>query len=143
VNTPFGTSLRRRPGDARPLWERIDAQVAERIEDALDAACLDLMVQVRRERGLPMPVATSAADRREFEELVGGLLDRLAVLKAELTPEQQRRMAPTRSGASRARAVTLQVALAKLLPDYWARFERLRIDFVNERRAGATSNPSH
>jgi hypothetical protein len=141
MSTPFGTSLRRNPDDPRRLWERIDAQIAERIEDALDSACLDLMVELRRSHDLPMPVATSAQDRREFDGLVGALLDRLGTLSADLTVEQQTRLAQpsTATPSARARALGLQVALAKLLPDYWTRFDQLRIDFANQRRAIATS----
>jgi hypothetical protein len=134
VSARFGTSLRRDADDPRRLWERIDAQIAERIEDALDSACLDLMVQLRRDRDLPMPLATSQQDRGEFEGLVAALLDRLGDLSAELTAEQQSRLP---HGLSRARSggLDLQVALAKLLPDYWIRFDQARIDFVNARRA--------
>jgi hypothetical protein len=133
VRARFGTSLRRDADDRRRLWERIDAQIAERIEDALDSACLDLMVQVRRDRDLPMPLATSPQDRGEFEGLVAALLDRLGALSADLTAEQQSRL-PLRS--SRARGdLELQVALAKLLPDYWIRFDQVRMEFVDARRA--------
>jgi hypothetical protein len=135
VRARFGTSLRRDADDRRRLWERIDAQIAERIEDALDSACLDLMVQLRRDRDLPMPLATSQQDRGEFEGLVAALLDRLGALSADLTAEQQSRL-PLRS--SRARGdLELQVALAKLLPDYWIRFDQVRMEFVDARRASS------
>jgi hypothetical protein len=144
MRTPFGTSLRRNADDPRRLWERIDAQIAERIEDALDSACLDLMVELRRAHDLPMPVATSARDRGEFDGLVGALLDRLGALTADLTAEQRTRLpqAPAATSSVRARALALQVDLAKLLPDYWTRFDQLRIDFANERRTAATSQQS-
>jgi hypothetical protein len=137
VSASFGTSLRRDADDPRRLWERIDAQIAERIEDALDSACLDLMVEIRRARDLPMPVATSVQDRKEFEGLVGGLLDGLGRLSAELTEEQRSRLAAALGAAPgpSGRALGLQVALAKLLPDYWSRFDEIRMEFATERRA--------
>ena len=79
MRTPFGTSLRRDPGDARGLKARIDALILERLEEAIDAASLDLLVRIRRAGGRPLPVAESSEDREEFLALVLAFLRRLDV----------------------------------------------------------------
>ena len=54
-------------GDARGLMERIQAQLRDRIEEAVEMAALKLMVDLRAAAGRPAPESTSAADRSEFE----------------------------------------------------------------------------
>src|SRR5207253_2797093 len=61
----FSTSLRRDPGQPRDLAARIEAELRERIEEAVDLACLDALVKWRRARGLPAPAADSVRDRAE------------------------------------------------------------------------------
>jgi len=140
VSQPFGTSLRRDPTDSRGLRERIDALILERLEEAIDSACLDLLVRVRQEHGLPPPVADSTADREEFEALVLAFLGRLeAVLAtgAEATDaDRSSQAAPTSSTrtADMGRLVAAQVRSAKLLPDYWQRFEAVKEAFTAEQR---------
>ena len=66
-------------GDARGLMERIQAQLGERIEEAVEMAALKLMVDLRVATGRPAPESTSTADRAEFEAgsraLLGSLRD--------------------------------------------------------------------
>ena len=48
----FNTSLRRDPGEPRDLIARVDAEVRDRIGEAVDFVCLDALVQSRQARGL-------------------------------------------------------------------------------------------
>ena len=125
--TPTLGSFRREPDDARPLWERIDAQVLERISDAVDAFCLEALVRSRRERGRPMPAADSVGDRAEFEALVAAFLGHLrTAVGSDLSRDQSAKVAAAEARAPAGgseRLLAAQVTLAKLLPDYWTRFE--------------------
>lgn len=114
-------------GDARGLLERIEAQLRERIEEAVEVAALRLMVDVRAQTGRPAPEGTSAADRSEFEAIMRALLERLheqyvADLPEDLRPRLAQAEAAATDGA--ARLLAGQVFLARQLPDYWQRFER-------------------
>ncbi|MBI1846272.1 MAG: hypothetical protein HYR86_04785 [Candidatus Rokubacteria bacterium] len=139
----FGTSIRRDPSQPARLAARIDAEVRDRIEEAVDFVCLDVMVQARRGRGVPAPAADSAADRAEFEADVTAFLERL---ERDLTAAVaiERRVALTAAGRAasepRACAFAVQVALAKELPDYWPRFDETRERHAAERLAGAVSS---
>ncbi len=131
MSNPFGTSLRRDPADPRGLRARIDALILERLEDAIDSACLDLLVELRRERNLPLPVADSAEDRTEFHGLAAAFLERLAVaITSRLTAEQRARLSPARpeEGDEARRLIALQVSLSKLVPDYWQQFEAVKAE---------------
>lgn len=122
----FSTSLRRDPGQPADLAARLDAQLRERLEDAVDFVCLDAMVARRRARGLPPPAADSAPDREEFGQSVRAFLEHLgASVAAGLTPEQTRKVEAARTGAGdeTSRLLAVQVVLARELPDYWQRFE--------------------
>jgi hypothetical protein len=118
---------RREPAD---LASRIEAELRSRIEDAVDMACLDAMVKARQAAGAPPPAVDSPRDREEYTARVRALLERLgAELTRALTPEQRRRLqpaAPGAGGSAEERAMALQVALARALPDYWQRFDDLR-----------------
>jgi len=122
--------FRTRPGQIRDLLSLVDAEVRERIEEAVDFVSLDVIVQNRRARGLRAPAADNADDRREFEAGVTAFLERLTTdLTKGLSPEQQRKLEDTTSRAGNdrvARLVAIQVALAKQLPDYWQQFEAIR-----------------
>lgn len=114
-------------GDARGLLERIEAQLRERIEEALEMAALKLMVDVRAQTGRPAPEDTSAADRAEFETITRALLTRLhEQFVAELTDDMRERLEQVQAAVSDppARSLAGQVFLARQLPDYWQRFER-------------------
>lgn len=127
-------------GDARGLLERIEAQLRERIEEAVEIAALKLMVDARAQAGRPAPESTSVADRGEFETTTRALLDRLrerflAELPVELRPRYEQAEAAVADAA--ARPLAGQVFLARQLPDYWQRFERYQQDDAREWLAGA------
>jgi len=127
-------------GDARGLIERIEAQLRERIEEAIEMAALKLMVDTRARTGRPAPESTSAADRTEFETTARALLDRLrARFLAELPADPRSRYQQIESAVidEAARPLAGQVFLARHLPDYWQRFERYQQEDAEERLADA------
>jgi hypothetical protein len=143
----FSTSLRRDPGQARDLRSRIDAQLVERIEEAVDFVCLDALVESRRAHHLADPVADSAEDRAEFENGVRAFLEHLErSLLPALTPEQRRHVPGAAGTRSELDRLSIQVALAKALPDYWQRFDELRsvytADTIATGRAAGPSGPA-
>ena len=143
MSRPFNTSLRRGAGEPRDLIARVDAEVRDRIGEAVDFVCLESMVHARRARGLPGPVADSAPDRAEFDRSVDTFLTRLgdAMLPA-LDVEQQRSLAAAQqvNGDRLERLIATQVALAKILPDYWQRFELVRVVYAQEAGEPAPSS---
>lgn len=125
-------------GDARGLLERIEAQLRERIDEAIEMAALKLMVDTRAQAGRPSPESTSAADRAEFESTARALLIRLrerflAELLVELRPQYDQAEAAAADDA--ARPLAGQVFLARRLPDYWQRFERYQQADAQDRLA--------
>ena len=127
---PFRTTgLRHGTGDPRGLLERIDEQLAERIEEAVEMAALHLLVELRKRHNRTAPETDSHADREEFQALAGDLLVHLgrafeACLDAEHRPDLERARAV---GADpRARELRGQIFLARQLPDYWQRLEVYR-----------------
>ncbi|MEK6666579.1 MAG: hypothetical protein AABZ20_09170 [candidate division NC10 bacterium] len=133
----MSTSLRRDPDDPRGLGERIEAVVTERLEEAVEFVCMDLLVQLRRAQGRPAPVAKSASDRQEFQGLVREwLLHLRGALLDGLLPEEVRKVGQAEEARGREeipRLLAGQVALARALPDYWQRFETLRAAFAQAR----------
>jgi hypothetical protein len=131
--------FRTRPGQPRDLLALVDQEVRERIEEAVDYVSLEVLVQSRRQHGLPAPAADNARDRKEFEGGVRTFLERLrADIAPTLPPERRQEAEATaaRAGADPlAGLLTLQVALAKALPDYWQRFEATRRAYTAERAA--------
>ena len=131
--------FRTRPDQTRDLLSLVDAEVRERIEEAVDFVSLDVIVQNRHARGLPPPVADNARDREEFEAGVTAFLERLAAdLTGGLAAEQRQKLeaSASRVGNDRvARLVAIQVALAKQLPDYWQQFEAIRTRHTEARGA--------
>jgi hypothetical protein len=124
--------------DAGDLSTRIEAELRQRIEDALDAACLDTLVRVRRARGLPPPAADSQRDRQEYEEALRQLLNRLQDHFVPSLGEALRAKTALAGAAAAdpdARLVAVQVALARELPDYWQRFDAIRLRYAEERAA--------
>lgn len=122
--------------DPRGLVERIEAQLRERIGEAIDMAGLGLMVDLRRRQGRPAPDASNDADRREFEQIALELLSHVRdALLAELVAEE--RVELERAEASyqepRERLFAGQVLLARRLPDYWQRFEVHQAAFAKMR----------
>ena len=124
---PFRTP----PGARRDLLSLIDAELRQRLEEAVDHACLDAMVAARRGAGAPLPAADDTRDREEFTATVRAFLVRLrdeiptdASADARATPE---------AGADADeewRLLSLQVGRAKSLPDYWQQFEAVRRRFA-------------
>lgn len=150
MTTPFGTSLGRYADDKQHgLKARIDGVIHERLQQAIDAACLDTMVEAHRRSGRPPPVDDSVADRNEFHALIDELLELLeAMILPVIDPEQRRRLDHPRGDPAQDHdsRIATQVALAKLLPDYWQRFEACRTELTTrheQSRAGArhTSPP--
>lgn len=129
----FSTSLRRDAGQPRDLKSRIDAQLVERLEEAVDFVCLDALVESRRAHHLADPVADNAEDRAEFEKGVRAFLEHLErSLLPALTPEQRRHVPSAGETRSERDQLSIQVALAKALPDYWQRFDELRTVYTAE-----------
>jgi hypothetical protein len=129
----------RHPDRSHGLGTRIEMEVRERLEEAVDYVCLDAVVRGRRARGLPPPAADSAADRREYTEHVRAFL---ALLERELTAgldaERRGKLPPAADGDDEAtRLMTLQVSLARLLPDYWQRFDVARARYLAEAPASS------
>ena len=145
MSSPFGTSLRRDPTDRRGLLERIDAQIRERLEEAVDFICLDLMVQLRRQHGRQPPEEQNEKDRQEFRSLVRELLVYLREAYWNHISEAERvgvTQAEAAAGSEEVqRLIATQVALAKQLPDYWQRFEALSAVFARERLAAPPPKP--
>ena len=117
------------------LDTRIEAEVRERLEEAIDYVCLEALVRARRERGQPAPVADNAADRREYDARVLAFLGLLERELAPLLSDDQRgklAAASAAAGEEAARLLAVQVSLARLLPDYWQRFDGVRARYLAE-----------
>lgn len=145
MTSPFGTSLRRDPDDPRGLLDRIDAQVRERLEEAVEFICLDLMIQLRRQHGRTLPEAQNDRDREEFGRLVREFLVYLRQACWTEIPESAREKvteAEARAGGDELpRLIAVQVILARQLPDYWHRLEALKAAFARERLAAPPPKP--
>jgi hypothetical protein len=121
-------------GDPEPLdlAARIDAELRARIEDAVDFVCLEAMVREREARGEPAPAPDDPRARAEYDRRVIAFLERVRVtLLADLTEEQRARLgaqARAPRAGDLAGTLAVQVALAKLLPDYWQRFDAVRLE---------------
>lgn len=137
MDNPFRTTgLRHGTDDPRGLLERIDAQLTERIDEAVEMAALHLLVELRRRDDRPAPETDSRGDREEFATLAADLLAYLGeAFDADLSAEQRRLLdhARTDGADARARALRVQVFLARQLPDYWQRFETHRAAHAQDR----------
>lgn len=123
----------RHPDRSHDLGTRIEHEVRERLEEAVDYVCLEALVRTRRARNLPAPVADNAADRREYTEHVRAFLVQIErELSADLNAEQRRRVVMPTGGDEDARLMAVQVSLARLLPDYWQRFDAARARYLAE-----------
>ena len=132
-DSPFGTSLRRDPNQPADLSARIDAQLRERLEEAVDFVCLGALVQRRRALALPPPSADNTRDREEFTQSVRAFLAELqAAIVPALDEEQRRKVvaAERAPGDETQRLLGVHVALARELPDYWQRFETARAAYT-------------
>jgi hypothetical protein len=125
------------------LASRLEAELRERLEEALDAACLDALVAMRRARQLPPPAADSERDRAEYQSEVRLLLERLDAHFAPLIDDglRDRAARPVRAGSDReSQLMATQVALARTLPDYWQRFDAVRLQYAEERAASGSES---
>jgi hypothetical protein len=128
VTPPFGH------GGPAELRARLDAELRERIEEAVDFVCLDALVRSRRARGLPAPAADHPADREEFTQSVHDFLELLgAQIAGALSEKEGHRLGGARAPRGDVQQlVAVQVRLAKELPDYWQRFEAIGASYAGE-----------
>ncbi|HKW91805.1 MAG TPA: hypothetical protein VJX92_07895 [Methylomirabilota bacterium] len=127
-------------GDARGLIERIDAQLRDRIEEAVEMAALKLMVDLRAQRGRPAPESTSVEDRAEFHAIARNLLAWIRdAFVADLPSDLRDPFTRTEAADADepARLLAGQVFLARHLPDYWQRFERYQTERATQALAEA------
>ena len=124
----------RDPDRSHDLGTRIELEVRERLEEAVDYVCLEALVRARRARNLPPPAADNAGDRQEYTEHVHAFLTLLErELTADIDAEQRRRLRAAPPAADdEARLMGVQVALARTLPDYWQRFDTSRARYLAE-----------
>lgn len=129
---PFRGAFGHQHGDPRGLIERIHAQLRERIQEAVEMAGLELMVELRRRHGQPAPDTDSAQDRKEFEDMARDLLVHLrAAFHADLSGDQRAAIERAEAAADEAeRLLAGQVLLARELPDYWQRLESHRAAYA-------------
>ena len=138
MENPFRTTgLRHGTDDPRGLRERIDAQLTERIDEAVEMAALHLLVELRKRHGRPAPESDSGEDRDEFAALAADLLVYLGeAFSGELSEDHRRALEGARGGGdARAQGLRGQVFLARQLPDYWQRFEAHRAAHAEARLA--------
>jgi len=112
---------------AHDLVTRIEHEVRERLEEAIDFVCLEALVNARRASGGPAPVADNSADRADYQAHVAAFLRLLAseLRAAEISPARA-------TARDDAQLLARQVALARTLPDYWQRFEALSARYLAE-----------
>ena len=135
----FGTSLRRDPNQPADLNARIEAQLRERLEEAVDFVCLEALVKRRQVLALPPPSADSTRDREEFTQSVHAFLAELwHAIAPTLSEAQRRKVAAAESapGDETQRLLGVHVVLARELPDYWQRFETGRTVYAEHVQSG-------
>lgn len=138
--------FRTRPGQPRDLLALVEAEVRERLEEAVDSVSLEAMVESRRARGLPPPAADSRADRDEFTARALAFLERLAADIGPVLDDAERRKAEEaalRAGSEPlGRLIAVHVVLARSLPDYWQRFDAVRAAYLAEQAEPGTPSRS-
>ena len=142
TSNPFPGAFPHPHADPRGLIERIEAQLRERIEEAIEMAGLKLIVEMRERHGRPRLETASEADRREFEATAAALLRHLRdAFHADLPADQRAAFERLEAGEHdlRVRLLTGQVYLARQLPDYWQRFETYRAEHASARLGSAQS----
>jgi len=123
----------RHPDRSHDLGTRIEFEVRERLEEAVDYVCLDALVRSRRAHGLPPPAADNPDDRRAYTVHVLAFLELLRrELVGGLSAEERRKVLTVTpaGGDEQAQLVAVQVALARLLPDYWQRFDAAQARYL-------------
>jgi len=136
ADPPFRGAFAHQHHDPRGLAARIEAQIRERLEEAVEMAALKLMVDLRARHGLPAPETSSANDRKEFDAITGDLLTHLrAAFVAELSAEDRHALEEVEATLSneRHRILAGQALLARRLPDYWQRFESHHAEYIKSR----------
>lgn len=122
---------------AHDLATRIEYEVRERLEEAIDFVCLEALVNERRANSGPPPVADNAADRDEYQAHVGAFL---RLLTAELRVIEA---PPAREiDGDDVQLLARQVTLARTVPDYWQRFETLSARYLAEPVASGSQRRS-
>jgi hypothetical protein len=117
------------------LVTRIEMEVRQRLEEAVDFVCLEALVSTRRSAGRPAPAADNADDRAEYEAHVGAFLRLLdAELAGAAVPAARERAAES----EHAHLLAAQVALARQMPDYWQQFETLSERYLAEPSASGS-----
>jgi hypothetical protein len=117
----------RHPDRSHDLHTRIEVELRERLEEAIDFVCLEALVRERQTRGLPAPAADNDADRAEYRGHVRAFL---RLLDAEVPPTDGAPVQPDLADESR--LLAMQVARARTLPNYWQRFEGLSARYLAE-----------
>jgi hypothetical protein len=117
----------RHPDRSHPLTTRIEMEVRERLEEAIDFVCLEALVNARRVAGGPAPVSDNPHDRAEYQAHVRAFLRLLA---AELREAEPSRPAAAPVQAEDAQLLAAQVTLARRLPDYWQQFEAVSVRYL-------------
>ena len=138
----FGTSLRRDPNQPADLNARIEAQLRERLEEAVDFVCLEALVKRRQALSLPPPSADNTRDRQEFTQSVHTFLAELwQAIAPTLSEEQRQKVAAAERapGDETQRLLGVHVVLARELPEYWQRFETGRIVYAKHLESGGES----
>jgi hypothetical protein len=136
----FGTSLRRDPNQPADLKARIEAQLRERLEEAVDFVCLEALVKRRQALSLPAPSADNTRDREEFTLSVHAFLSELRNMIVPTLSETQREKIATAErapGDETHRLLGVHVVLARELPDYWQRFEAGRTVYAAQIESGS------
>jgi hypothetical protein len=110
------------------LDTRIEMEVRERLEEAIDFVCLEALVNARRAGNRPPPAADNAGDRAEYQTHVRAFL-RLLAAEVRGDPPRAR---PAAGADEDARLLATQVGLARTLPDYWQQFETLSARYLAE-----------
>ncbi len=144
TSNPFPGAFPHQHQDPRGLIERIEAQLRERIQEAVEMAGLKLMVDLRERHGRPRPETSSEADRREFEAMAAALLGHLRnAFHADLPADQRATFEQVEAAQSDPQECLLagQVHLARQRPDYWQRFETYRAAYADARLSAPPDAP--
>jgi hypothetical protein len=114
----------RHPDRSHNLATRIEMEVRERLEEAIDFVCLEALVTARRTTQGPAPEAQNEQDRAEYEAHVRAFLRLLA---AELRGGSA---AAASAAGDEQTLLAVQVTLARTVPDYWQQFEAISARYL-------------
>jgi hypothetical protein len=122
----------RHPDRSHDLGTRIEMEVRERLEEAIDFVCLEALVNARRAAGRPAPVADNNTDRAEYRAHVTAFL---RLLDRALPGPTAGPAARPGGDDEEARLLAVQVTHARRVPDYWQQFETLSARYLAEPEA--------